>query len=1095
MTETNTANNRFTSVLTSWNDPAPWVLSESMGGRFTGPGLSMIFGAVIPGEDLETTTSYRPMLRQDTVTKRYTVTPATDLSMMQLWNPADLQLNTDAASLYEAHGENSDGDPRAIEPGDLRYLLTTDRVLGTGRGESLSEEDLSELNWVDAGEYTGELARVSGVRVEYLGNGGVWDAGGVTNSQSESVLRINVSLRVARGAPAQSDPEDTGVVRLVHAGTRNGGNPFRPVVDELMVRHGQGTMTATGIGLDATGEPVTPASKTILAGQGVRYTLRPQLETVLFGDEFGSRVGVTNLEARACVSPVATNIDFTPLDGTRWSAEIVTAHRVCAAEETELRFTYLLPAKYLDPLADIVFDIETSQIAPPQSTLGLTATLFGDGIAPNTAAAGDAAATASCDLSVAQPSVARVELSTPTPVVDVRTPMSYRVQWFNYTGASRKASTFVDVLPYDGDPRGTNVSGEVVLTEATLASHEATGTTLELTTDPKIREGQTGRAPATGVDWVAYADATPAEISAATALRVAITDHRPGPESVGTLQISLSAPHAANGEKLHNSVSGMLDIGGENTRLGEGKPVTIRIASAEIRGSVWNDVNRDGDPDNEPGLGGVSLALLDREGTPVLTADGTPWTEFTADDGSYRFPGLAEGEYRVTADPGTAEPAGHWVATAEPAGTDSADQATFRVSRGDVRSDINFGFARDLPEISLSQTITGPETVEPGQPVSFSFEVTNTGPVALTEVALTGDLAGIGPIEFGSWPDEAAPGELGSGDSVLATTIRPLTQADIDGLRLANEGTVTATSALGEPATASDPAELLLHGIAGIDLEKEVAPATGANPQGLGDSVEFTYTVQNAGNQTLTGVTVADPLPGLSDVEIAEWPGDTGTLLPGQRVTGTARVTLTQQHLDIGRVHSTATVTGTDPRAERITDSAEAGLPLQQQAGLSLVKTGDIASGPLGVGVPVTYSFVVTNTGDQSLSRVGIEDSMPGLSELVFTWPTNGAPGTLAPGERVTATATVTLTQTDLDRGMIQNTATATGETANGETVTAEDSSVRHLSAGIPQLGGETDRAADRLGRLPITGGSLTAVALLALALLAAGAVLRRART
>ncbi|MEB4614170.1 SdrD B-like domain-containing protein, partial [Leucobacter sp. M11] len=659
VTETNTANNRFNSVLTSWDDPAPWSYPEHVAGQFKGPGLNVYFGAVVPGEDLTSEGYYMPTIQQDPVTQRYTVTPATDVSVMQLWNPADLQLNPDAASFYEAYGEDSVGDPRTIEPGDLRYLLTTDRVPGTGRGESLGGEDLSALNWVDAGEYTGELAQVSGVRVEYLGNGGVWDAGGVTNSTSESILSLSVSLRVARGAPAQTDPEDTGEVRLVHAGTGNRGYALWPRVEELKVRYGQGTMTATGIGLDANGEPVTPATKTILAGQGVRYTLRPQLKTNLFGDKFGSRVGVTNLETRACVSPFATNIDFTPLDGTHWSAEIMTSHRVCAAEETELRFTYLLPATYLDPLADIVFDIETSQIAPSQSRLGLTAALFGDGIAPKSGVAGDAAATASFDMSAAQPSVARVELRTPTPVVEARTPMSYRVQWFNFTGVSRKASTFVDVLPYDGDPRGTNVSGEVVLTEATLASHEATGATLELTTDPKIREGQTGRAPATGVDWVAYADATPAEISAATALRVALTDHRPGPDSVGTLEVSLSAPQAANGEMLQNSVSGMLDIGGDNTRLAESKPVKIRIESAEIRGSVWNDVNRDGNPDNEPGLGGVSLALLDREGTPVLTADGTPWTEFTADDGSYRFPGLAEGEYRVTADAGTAEPAGH----------------------------------------------------------------------------------------------------------------------------------------------------------------------------------------------------------------------------------------------------------------------------------------------------------------------------------------------------------------------------------------------------------------------------------------------------
>src|SRR5690606_29091041 len=50
-----------------------------------------------------------------------------------------------------------------------------------------------------------------------------------------------------------------------------------------------------------------------------------------------------------------------------------------------------------------------------------------------------------------------------------------------------------------------------------------------------------------------------------------------------------------------------------------------------------------------------------------------------------------------------------------------------------------------------------------------------------------------------------------------------------------------------------------------------------------------------------------------------------------------------------------------------------------------------------------------------------------GLSALSYDWSTATAEGTLAPGEQVVATATYTLTQTDVDRGSVYNVATATG--------------------------------------------------------------------
>ncbi|MBK0296264.1 DUF11 domain-containing protein, partial [Bacillus sp. S34] len=78
-------------------------------------------------------------------------------------------------------------------------------------------------------------------------------------------------------------------------------------------------------------------------------------------------------------------------------------------------------------------------------------------------------------------------------------------------------------------------------------------------------------------------------------------------------------------------------------------------------------------------------------------------------------------------------------------------------------------------------------------------------------------------------------------------------------------------------------------------------------------------------------------------------------------------------------------------------------------------------------GDTLAYTFRATNSGNQTLTGVTISDPHAGLGTLTYTW--SGAAGRLAPGQSVTATASYTVTQADVDAGAITNTATVTGTT------------------------------------------------------------------
>ena len=184
----------------------------------------------------------------------------------------------------------------------------------------------------------------------------------------------------------------------------------------------------------------------------------------------------------------------------------------------------------------------------------------------------------------------------------------------------------------------------------------------------------------------------------------------------------------------------------------------------------------------------------------------------------------------------------------------------------------------------------------------------------------------------------------------------------------------------------------------------------------------------NTGNLTVTGVAVSDPLPGLGAITC---PGT--SLAPGANTTCSATYTVTQANVDAGSIPNTATVTGVAPNGSSVSDTASATVTATRTPAISIVKTASPTTVTAANQI-VNYSFLVTNTGNVTLTSVGVSDPLPGLSPI--TCPLT----TLAPGASTTCTATYTATQADIDAGQIVNTATATGTPPAGLTApTATD--------------------------------------------------------
>ncbi|MFD6056233.1 hypothetical protein [Agromyces sp. NPDC060279] len=343
------------------------------------------------------------------------------------------------------------------------------------------------------------------------------------------------------------------------------------------------------------------------------------------------------------------------------------------------------------------------------------------------------------------------------------------------------------------------------------------------------------------------------------------------------------------------------------------------------------------------------------------------------------------------------------------------------------------------PSLLLGKEAT-PDFASPpgvGDLIAYDFTIENTGNLRLENVSITDRLSGITAITY-TWPGD--PGVLEPGDIATGTASYAITQADIDAGGVINRAVANGTTMSGANTPSNEvETETPIDRSDAIALTKTADASGLGSPAEPGDPIVYHFVVTNTGNTPLTGVSIAEQLPGVSALRYT-WPGADGVLRPGQFAVASASYPVTQADLDAGEVTNRATATGTGPDEDEVeSPPATTTTPLDEAARITLVKSAspsDAAS--FTVGQVITYSFVVTNTGNVTVTGLAItEDAFSGSGpENPITCPSTPLP----PGRQATCTTTYTLTQADVDAGQLANTARATGA-AGDEPVESNPSS------------------------------------------------------
>jgi uncharacterized repeat protein (TIGR01451 family) len=295
--------------------------------------------------------------------------------------------------------------------------------------------------------------------------------------------------------------------------------------------------------------------------------------------------------------------------------------------------------------------------------------------------------------------------------------------------------------------------------------------------------------------------------------------------------------------------------------------------------------------------------------------------------------------------------------------------------------------ALPAPAVALLKTAIIDDTnsnniQDQGDTVNYSFSVKNTGNVPLTNVIVTDAFVTMTGVPIAT----LAPGATDT-TSYRATYI--LTQADADAGFFDNQAGVTAKPPSGPDVgdlshptllTSDGPTRVTVVPSAKLTLVKAVkgvVDVNGNNITDVGDRIDYSFLVTNAGSVTLSNITITDPDATLSGAALPSLaPGaSNGTQFEAQHI-------LTQADIDAARFVNTATVTGFTPAGNPVSATDDETAVYTVNSSLQLEKTAVLDGGVAAVDGTVTYTFTVTNTGATTLRNVRIDDPLLAASNI-----------------------------------------------------------------------------------------------------------------
>ena len=489
----------------------------------------------------------------------------------------------------------------------------------------------------------------------------------------------------------------------------------------------------------------------------------------------------------------------------------------------------------------------------------------------------------------------------------------------------------------------------------------------------------------------------------------------------------------------------------------------------------------------------VSSSLSSTEGTLLVGESATYSATFIINQQSVNSGGVLNSVYAVASSPGNSNN----VSDTSDDGDDSDGNTTD--DKTEVRIDQSLILEATKTALVIDNNTSG--STDLGDTIVYTITVENKGNVTLRDVGLTDTLLDgngsplsltAGPI-FNSSTASSAQGTLTVGETATYTASYTITQAALDTGGVSNSvlvtgsspgqsDNVTDTSDDGDDSdgnTEDDTTDTSIDNSPSLEVTKTSAITdNGDGVVGKGDVVQYTISVINNGNVTLSGLTVVDVLSDLNSGTLSlsfgpSFSGSSqgsaqGTLKVGETANYIAYFIINQAAVDAGGISNQASATASSPgNSNDVSDMSDDGddsdgnttddptvTSITASSLLEVTKTAavtDNGDGETGAGDVINYTITVENKGNVTLTGLTLVDTLTDGSGGSLTL-TNGpsfssttlgsSPGTLKPDEIATYSGYYIISSAAALTSSVNNsvlaTASSPGQT-NNVTDTSDD--------------------------------------------------------
>ena len=378
----------------------------------------------------------------------------------------------------------------------------------------------------------------------------------------------------------------------------------------------------------------------------VTYSVEPQLDA---NENLTSQIENVTLKAEVTIPKGLT---YVPGSSTRGESSFTEPEITTNDDGSSTLVWYLYGITSGQTIEPILFEAQIDNNSSNNSQYEVNfvvSEVVGDGEVPKVGNSEISFRTSTTTINIINLSSYRLYKETSTEIIEANGEIKYKVVYQNNADTSAPDFQILDILPYNGDGRGSSYNGTYIVKDVQVTQTGSDGAiptdnlSLYTTTSPDARK-ITPKDESIGVSNIWNEKEIGSEIN--EPVTVIALKGEIGKNTNIEIEITLRTTNNRGGDKYYNSATAQIS---KTTEVMTTSNIKAEVVKRQISGMIWYDTNENGIKDEDESYANrIEVELIKADGSKAVDINGNEVQNvLTNSNGEYSFNNLPKGEYLV----------------------------------------------------------------------------------------------------------------------------------------------------------------------------------------------------------------------------------------------------------------------------------------------------------------------------------------------------------------------------------------------------------------------------------------------------------------